>query len=198
MNLSSKFCVTASFAIRRALRPSRSGDHAILVMKPSEHRSTADMARWRRPHGWKPARPDRCLHPEPTMGTGVVVTNVFAQDAFRVAVVEHDDVVETVSSKSPDHPFAKRVRLRRPRRRDETPRAEALQPATQPGAVDRVAIVDEEARCLVVAVAHGLDEGLGGVLGTRGGRHPDAHNLAAPKVEYDEGVEERRGFRSAR
>jgi hypothetical protein len=50
--------------------------------------------------------------------------------------------------------------------------------------------VDEEARCLVTAVAHGLDEGLRGILGTRGGRHPDAHNLTAPEVEDDEGVED--------
>ena len=49
--------------------------------------------------------------------------------------------------------------------------------------------MDEEARCLVVAVAHGFDEGLGSVLRARRRRHPNAQDLTAPKVEDDKGVE---------
>jgi hypothetical protein len=43
---------------------------------------------------------------------------------------------------------------------------------------------------MVVPVADRLDEGLGGVLGARRGRHSQAHDLAAPEVQDDEGVED--------
>jgi hypothetical protein len=84
----------------------------------------------------------------------MVVANVLAQEAFCVPLVHNDHVVEALPPEGPDHSFAIRVGLRCSRRCGETPRAEALHPAPEPGAVKRVAIVDEEARCLVVAVAH--------------------------------------------
>ena len=84
----------------------------------------------------------------------MVVANVLTQDTFRVRVVEDDEVVEAISPEGPDHPFAERVRLRGSRRRDQASGAEAFHPTPELHAVDRIAVVDEEARRLVIAVAH--------------------------------------------
>jgi hypothetical protein len=99
-----------------------------------------------------------------------------------VPPVNDDQVVEAVLPEGSDHSFAERVGLRRSRRRGATPRAEALHPAPEPDATERVAIIDEETQCLVVTVAHGFDEGLGGLLGARRGRQPDAQDLTASEV----------------
>jgi len=125
-----------------------------------ENRHAAHGARWCRPYRRQPACAERRLGVQPAMRAAMVVTDVLAQDALCVSLIHDDHVVEAFPPKGSDHSFAIRIGLRCSRRRGETPRAEALHPAPEPGAVDRVAIVDEEARCLVVAVAHGFDEGL--------------------------------------
>ena len=137
----------------------------------------------------QPAGTSRRLHPQSTVGPAVVVANILAQDTLGVAVVENENVVEAISTEGSDHPFAKGVRLWGSRRRDQGSRAEALHPAAEPRPIDGVTVADEEARRLVIAVAHGLDEGLGGILGARRRGHSQTDYLAAPEVEDDEGVE---------
>jgi hypothetical protein len=107
------------------------------------------------------------------MGTAVVVADVFSKNAFGVALVADDDVVETLSTERADHPFAVRVCLGRSRWRHQARGAEALHPLAEPRAVDRIAIVDQETGRFIVAVADGLDEGLGRELRAGRGRDGD-------------------------
>ena len=78
------------------------------------------------------------------MGTAVVVPNEFTQDAFGVAVVEHDHVVQAASPQGLDYAFAIRVRLRGPRRCHQASGAEALHPPSEINPVDRVAVTDKK------------------------------------------------------
>ena len=123
----------------------------------------------------------RRLHAKPAMWPAMVVPNVLAQDALCVEIVEDDEVVEAISPERPDDPFAKRVRLRGSGRRDQASRAEAFHSPSEVGAIDRVAVVNEEPWRMVLAVAHSLNEGLGGILSTRRRGHSQAHTSRRPR-----------------
>ena len=130
------------------------------------------------------------LHAEATVGAAMVVTDVLAQDPFGVPLGADDDLVEAFSPKGAYYTFAIRVRLRGSRRGEHALGAEALHPLAEPLSVDRIPIADQEAGCLIVAVADGLDEGLGRELRARCGRDGKLDDFAAAKVENDEGVQD--------
>jgi transposase InsO family protein len=66
------------------------------------------------------------------MRASVVVADVFAQDAFGVALAEEQDVVEAVAAERPNQALANRVRLRRSWRREEAPHPETAPCFTMP------------------------------------------------------------------
>jgi hypothetical protein len=103
-----------SSATQTSTPPGCSGSDGVLVVEPAEHRLTAHLLRRHRPCRWQPSASDRRLHPQAAMRPAVVIANVLTQNAFGVAIVEHDHVVEAISSQVSDHPFAKRIRVSHP------------------------------------------------------------------------------------
>jgi hypothetical protein len=65
------------------------------------------------------------------MRAAVVVTDVLAQDALRVALAEDHDVVETVAPERPHQALANSIRQRRSGRRQKTSHPEAAEPGTK-------------------------------------------------------------------
>ena len=79
-------------------RPLRcSGSDGVVVMETAEHRPAAHRVRRHGPHRRQPAGASRRLHAKPTMRASVVVAKILTQNAFRLQVVEDDEVVEAVS-----------------------------------------------------------------------------------------------------
>ena len=81
------------------LRMSVSGDpSAILVMEPTEDRSRNDVLGRDPSHGRQPTRADRWLHAKTTMGSAMIVANIFLQHVIGVDIVDDDDVVEAIAA----------------------------------------------------------------------------------------------------
>jgi hypothetical protein len=122
------------------------------------------------------------------MGTTVIEGRVLAEDALGMSLVPDDDVVEAVPAEGSNRPFAEGVGFGRSGRRDEEAGPEPLNTPAEVGAVDRVPVMDEEARTL--AIADSLDEALGSPdsAGVRGNAR--VHEAAAVEGENDEDVEE--------
>jgi hypothetical protein len=76
-----------------------SGDpSAILVMEPTEDRSRNDVLGRDPSHGRQPTRADRWLHAKTTMGSAMIVANIFLQHVIGVDIVDDDDVVEAIAA----------------------------------------------------------------------------------------------------
>ena len=80
------------------------------------------------------------------MRTTVVVTHELALDALCMALVEDNHMVEAFSPERANDSLAVRIRLRRSRRREKTSGTAALQFPSELGAIDGVAVTDEEPR----------------------------------------------------
>jgi hypothetical protein len=109
------------------------------------------------------------LHAEASVRSAVVVGYVVVEKPLGVVLVLDDDVVEAVSSERADHTLAEGVGLGRPRRCGEKSGAEPANAAAKVGAVDRVTVVDEEARNLA-SVGCGFNDALRGPAGRWDGR----------------------------
>jgi hypothetical protein len=90
---------------------------------------------------------------------------VVEENPLGVVLVLDDDVVEAVAAEGADHPLAERVGLWRARRLGEESGAESADAAAKVGAVDRVTVVDEEARDLL-GIYGRVYEALRGPAGT--------------------------------
>ena len=82
------------------------------------------------------------------MGPAMVGGQLVAENALRMLLVLHDDVVEAVPAQGTDHPLAERIGRWRARWCGEQPGAESSDAAMEVGAIDRVSVVDEKSRVL--------------------------------------------------
>ena len=82
------------------------------------------------------------------MGPAMVGGQLVAENALRMLLVLHDDVVEAVPAQGTDHPLAERIGRWRARWCGEESGAESSDAAMEVGAIDRVSVVDEKSRVL--------------------------------------------------
>src|SRR5450631_2019265 len=168
---------------------SRRHREAVAMMQTTEDRGAHDSGSVWRPTWGQVSGAVRRLHPKTAVGPTVVVRNVVVEDALGVVLVPDDDVVEAVPAERTDHALAERVGLGCARRRGEESGAESADAAAKVGAVDRVAVVDEEARNLM-SICRGLDDALRGPAGAGMVGNGGVDDLAAAKGEHDEHVED--------
>src|SRR5262245_25929666 len=100
------------------------------MMQPAEHRPTDNLAcrvgfgRWR--------RSARRALTEPPMGSpGIEVRNVLVQHPLKVALVEDDQMIQTLTPHRSDPPLGQRVRPRRPHGGPDPSDAETLHAAVE-------------------------------------------------------------------
>ena len=159
------------------------------MMQTTEDRDAHDSGSVWRPTWGQVSGAVRRLHPKTAVGPTVVVRNVVVEDALGVVLVPDDDVVEAVPAERTDHALAERVGLGCARRRGEESGAESADAAAKVGALDRVAVVDEEARNLM-SICRGLDDALRGPAGAGMVGNGGVDDLAAAKGEHDEHAED--------
>jgi len=118
----------------------------------------------------------------------MVVADVALENPLRVTDISDDDVVQAITAKGPDHALAEGVRLRGSRRSGEQAGAKTPNSRAERGAVDGVAVVDEEAG-YVIRVGGRLDQPLRGPGSARMLRHADVNKTAATQGEDHEHVQ---------
>ena len=78
----------------------------------------------------------------------VVVGHEFAQDRREVPLVEHDQVVQALSTERPDHPLNDRVRTRRSNGCGDGIDTDASGTPVEVAAIDRIPIVQQMPRLM--------------------------------------------------
>src|SRR2546430_7474951 len=76
----------------------------------------------------------------------VVIVGKFGEHGLKVALIDHDHVVQTLTSNGSHDPLADGVRLRRAWRRSYSRDSQIGQPLVKVAAVIRIPIVDEKLR----------------------------------------------------
>src|SRR3954453_19253603 len=99
----------------------------------------------------------------------MVVREVRAKDASKVSLVEHDHMVQALSTDRPDDAFNVGILPRGTRRRADGRQAEPVDGAAERGIEGRVAVVEKESRGRVFR--EGLPKLLAGPRGSGMARH---------------------------
>jgi hypothetical protein len=132
-----------------------------LVVKTAEDGRRDDAGIGRRAGWWQVKGAIWRLHPQPAMRPSVVVAQVLIEDALGMALVSNNHVIEAVSAERADHALCECVGLWSARWSQEGTCAQTANTTSEDGAVDRVSVMDQEAR-RDLGICDGLDHALGG------------------------------------
>ena len=173
------------------LRRSVSGDPCVvLVMEPAEDRSRNNVLGRDSSHGRQLARAIRWLHAKTAMGSAMIVTSIFLQDARGVNLVEDNHMVEAIPAQSSVQTFADGVGLRGSWWRDQAKGPTASHAPTEIVAVDGITVADQESRIHVVPIGDGFDKALPRKLRAWRWCDSDVDDLSSGQVNDDEAVQD--------
>ena len=161
----------------------------ILMMEATEDRASDHLGARNGCRRAEPVAACRRLKAQTAVGAARVVAEVGVEDPQGMALVPEEHVVEALATEGADQALADGIGARSTRRRDEPPRLAGADAFLEVGAVDGVAVVNEEAGC------PSLVSNRGGEMMTQplgGGMRGDAKMDDGPALERDddESVEE--------
>src|SRR5262249_30870189 len=113
-------------------------------MKSAQNRATDHDAMWLRLAGYRRLQIQRAVR-----SITVVVTEELGEQREQMALIQHNDVVETFLAKGPHHPFRDRVHQGCPVGRADVCDSNVGELGGEVIAVDMVSVVDEVSRLTV-------------------------------------------------